>query len=104
VQPQSGRYALVAKLLSSDALRQYLRHREATYESLAQQVTILGVKQKPPVRCSKATIGHLCTGQIEGTSPERAKLIEQALEAPIGSLFVYKVARVAQGTSRRSAA
>jgi hypothetical protein len=100
-----GRYALTATVLSSTALSQYIDHRGESYASLAAKVTLLGSKVKPvPVKCSKATIGHLVTGEIKGTSPARAKLIEEALNAPIGSLFVYKVARVSQGVSRKVAA
>lgn len=90
-----GRYALTATLLSQVAFRQYLEHRGESYDSLARKVTLLGSKLRPdPVRCSKATIGHLVTGEVRGTSPRRAKLIEEALNAPTGSLFVYKVSRV----------
>lgn len=91
-----GRYALTATLLSQAAFRQYLEYRGESYGSLATKVTVLGSRVKPaPVRCSKATIGHLVTGEVRGTAPKRAKLIEEALNAPIGSLFVYKVSRVA---------
>lgn len=101
MQGIDGRYALTATLLSQTAFKQYLEHRGESYESLAAKVTVLGSKLKPaPVRCSKATIGHLVTGEIRGTAPKRAKLIEEALHAPIGSLFVYKVSRVAAATGR----
>ena len=96
-----GRYALTATVLSSTALGQYISHRGESYASLAKKVTLLGVRAKPqPVKCSKATIGHLVTGEIKGTSPARAKLIEEALNAPVGSLFVYQVARVSQASDR----
>lgn len=96
-----GRYALTATLLSSKALGQYIEHRDESYASLARKVTLLGSKAKPlPVKCSKATIGHLVTGAMKGTSPARAKLIEEALNAPTGSLFLYKVSRVSEVVSR----
>lgn len=97
----NGRYALTARLISADAFGDYLKFRDESYASLAAKVTLLGVKHKPnPLRCSKATIGHLVTGEIRGTSPARAKLIEQALNAPTGSLFLYQVTRVAQDAGR----
>lgn len=100
-----GRYALTASVLSPAALAQYIAHRGESYATLATKVTLLGLKAKPaPIKCSKATIGHLVTGEIKGTSPKRAKLIEEALNAPIGSLFVYEVTRVAQATNQRTAA
>lgn len=93
-----GRYALTAKLISEAAFRQYIEHRDESYASLAMKVTLLGSRSKPkPIRCSKAMIGHLATGECGGTNPRRAKLIEEALGAPIGSLFVYQVSRVAAG-------
>ena len=95
-----GKFALTATVLSSAALGQYIHHRGESYASLAAKVTVMGVRAKPkPIRCSKATIGHLVTGEIKGTSPARAKLIEEALNAPVGSLFVYKVTRVSQDRS-----
>jgi hypothetical protein len=92
-----GRYALTATLLSSAAFGAYIAHRGESYASLAAEVTRRGTKVKPvPVKCSKATIGHLVTGKVRGTSPKRAKLIEEALNAPVGSLFMYRVTRVSQ--------
>jgi len=93
-------YALTATLISRHAFKDYIRHRGDSYDSLAMKVKLLGAKSKPnPVTCSKATIGHLVTGEVKGTSPERAKLIEEALNAPTGSLFVYKVARISHDAS-----
>jgi hypothetical protein len=101
MQLTEGRFALTATLLSSTALGEYIAHRGESYSSLAQEVTRRGSRLKPdPVSCSKATIGHLVTGKIRGTSPKRAKLIEEALNAPVGSLFSYQVTRVAQATSQ----
>lgn len=96
-----GRYALTAELISVRAFKDYLKHREQSYDLVARKVTLLGTRVKPtPVRCSKALIGHLATGEVKGTSPARAKLIEQALDAPVGSLFVYKVSRVSADTEQ----
>jgi hypothetical protein len=100
MENREGVFTLTASLISQTAFKQYLGHRDESYESLAAKVTMLGLKCKPPLRCSKATIGHLASGFVKGTNPVRAKLIEKALEAPIGSLFVYKVSRVSQDASR----
>ena len=98
---ESGRYELTAALISETAFKQYLRHCDESYGTLAMKVTLLGAKVKPnPIKCSKAMIGHLATGECKGTSPARAKLIERALNAPTGSLFTYNVSRVAAGDSQ----
>ena len=101
---KQGRFALTATLISPPAFRDYLGFRGESYASLAAEVTRRGAREKPtPVKCSKATIGHLATGEVRGTSPRRARLIEEALNAPVGSLFAYKVTRVAQDDGRTMA-
>jgi transcriptional regulator with XRE-family HTH domain len=66
-------------------LADYLAFRRMSYAQLAQKVG-----------CSKATIGHLMTGKTSGTKPEWARAIEEALDAPSGSLFVARVSRVSE--------
>ena len=53
-------------------------------------------KDGRPVRCSRAMIGHLCSGARRNTTPAKAKAIEKALNQPIGKLFQHNVARSAQ--------
>lgn len=66
-------------------LADYIQFRRLSYAQLATKVG-----------CSKATIGHLVTGQTTSTRKEWAIAIEEALDAPAGSLFVAKVSRVSQ--------
>ena len=66
-------------------LADYLAFRRMSYAQLAAKVG-----------CSKATIGHLMTGKTTSTRKEWARAIEEALDAPAGSLFVAKVSRVSQ--------
>lgn len=46
--------------------------------------------------CSRSTIGHLRSGHIKRTNPDRARAIAAALNAPVESLFVPSVSRVSQ--------
>lgn len=73
------------KLISSQALTQYMSHRGFTIRSLAAKVG-----------CSHSVVGHLCSGKRVTCMPETAKKIERALDAPAGSLFVPQVSRVSQ--------
>lgn len=78
-----GRFGV--KLISADALAQYMKHRDFTVRTLAARVGV-----------SPATIGHLRSGARKTCKPSTAKAIERALDAPIGSLFVGEVSHVAR--------
>lgn len=69
------------------ALKQYLAYRRLSYQQLSDKCR--------PAKVSKSLIGHLVTGERRTTSPETAVAIEEALEAPPGSLFVPNVLPVA---------
>lgn len=71
------------KLISHAALAQYMEHRGFTVRTLAHRVG-----------CSHATIGHLRSGKRMTCRPATAKAIEEALQAPPGSLFVPQVSHV----------
>lgn len=75
------------ELISTDALRQYMKYRGYSVKGLADRIGV-----------SKATIGHLHSGGRKSVGPETAKAIERALDAPIGSLFVPKVSHGARAT------
>jgi len=83
------------KLISRQALRQYMDFRGETNRSLA-------MKCGPGV--GRAIIGHLRSGERQTCSPKTATAIERALNAPPGSLFVPTVATGSQATGRGSAA
>lgn len=86
-----GRFEV--KLISADALAQYMEFRGFTVRTLAERVG-----------CSPATIGHLRSGKRTQCRPEWAKKIEHHLNAPKGSLFVAQVSRVTREVGPRSAA
>lgn len=64
-------------------LEHYIKFRRMSYAQLASRVG-----------CSKATIGHLVSGHVRTTKDHWARAIEEALDAPTGSLFVPVVSRV----------
>ena len=76
--PNDGR--LEVRLISRQALAQYMSFRGHTVRSLARKVNR-----------SSSLIGHLRSGKRHTCSPEVARAIEKALDAPSGSLFVAKV-------------
>lgn len=86
-----GRFEV--KLISPDALAQYMRYRNHTVRSLAE---VTGGH--------RSTIGHLRSGKRTTCSPDLAKRIERALDAPHGSLFVPRISRVARETGRKDVA
>lgn len=73
------------ELISTDALRQYMRYRGYSVKGLADRIGV-----------SKAAIGHLHSGARKTIGPDIAKSIERALDAPIGSLFLPKVSTAAR--------
>lgn len=75
------------KLISAQALAQYMRHRDLSVRALARRVG-----------CSPATIGHLRSGARNTCKSETAKAIERCLDAPAGSLFVLHVSHVSRNT------
>ena len=78
-----GRFGV--KLISAEALAQYMKHRDFTVRTLAARVGV-----------SPATIGHLRSGKRNTCHPDTAKRIEKALDAPTGSLFIANVSHVAR--------
>jgi hypothetical protein len=76
-------------------LADYMRFRRLSYAQLAEKVHDK-TKRQIPQGPSKATIGHLITGQTTSTKKEWAAAIEEILDAPAGSLFVAKVSRVSE--------
>lgn len=85
-----GRFEV--KLISSQALAQYMKHRGFTVRSLAELVG-----------ANRSTIGHLRSGKRSTCDPAIARRIERFLDAPAGSLFVPSVSRVAREVERRVA-
>lgn len=77
------------RLISAEALAQYMGHRGFTVRSLADRVGV-----------SHSTIGHLRRGSRSTCKPKTAKAIEKALDAPAGSLFVPRVFHVASNSGR----
>ena len=81
------------RLISSDALASYMQYRDVSVRALAEKVG-----------CSRATIGHLRSGERNYIRPEWAKKIERSLDAPKGSLFVAELSTVTREVRSRSAA
>jgi transcriptional regulator with XRE-family HTH domain len=75
IQLHEGR--LDVRLISAQALRQYMEFRGHSVRSLAAKVGV-----------SHGTIGWLTSGQRTTTKPETAKRIAKALDCPVQSLFV----------------
>lgn len=86
------------ELTSRAALVQFMKYKGMSARSLAEAVTRAGVKT------SKATIGHLMSGKVKSTRPERARAIAEVLEAPVGVLFVPRVSSVTRDVARKEVA
>lgn len=72
------------RLISTDALKSYMQFRG--FRSVNELAKRVGV--------SKSTIGHLHSGSRVSCGPDVARRIEEALQAPPGSLFVAEVTPV----------
>lgn len=79
------------RLISPQALRQYMAFRRYTIRSLAKRIG-----------CSHSTIGHLVSGARKNVSPRIARSIAEALDCPVESLFVPRMSSV-QREVRRAA-
>lgn len=77
------------RLISAQALRQYMEFRGFSVRSLAAKVGV-----------SHGTIGWLTSGQRTTTKPETAKRIAKALDCPVESLFVPIVVRGSRTSGR----
>lgn len=78
------------RLISPQALAQYMRFRKYTVRSLAKRVG-----------CSHSTIGFLVKGTRKNTNPEIARNIAEALDCPVEALFVATVSPVSRETAGR---
>lgn len=76
---------LDVRLISAQALRQYMTFRGYSVRSLAKRVGV-----------SHGSIGWLTSGQRTTTKPETAKAIAKALDCPVESLFVPVVVNVSR--------
>lgn len=91
------------KLISHQALAQYMAHRDYSVRGLADAVALELKRKRINVPVSRSTIGHLRSGLRNTCRPEVAKAIEDVLGAPRGSLFVGKVSPVANNIRRGAA-
>lgn len=83
---------LFVKLISATVLDQYMKFRQETNRSLAGKV-----KRSP------ALIAHLRRGARSYCDPKLGPLIEQALNAPPGSLFFAEVHATSGCATQRTA-
>lgn len=88
------RRRLWVRLINRQVLDDYMRFRGETNRSLAT---------KTGGAARHGIIGHLRSGHRSTCSPETAKAIERALNAPPGSLFAPEVANGSEGSGRRIA-
>lgn len=73
------------RLVSADALRQYMSYRNFSTRKLAERVG-----------CSHATIGFLMKGDRKNTNPALARKIAKALDCPVESLFEASISPVSR--------
>jgi len=79
---------LWVRLISREALRQYMEFRGETNASLGRKAGV-----------SKAIVGHLRSGQRVTCTGRTAHAIERALNAPPSSLFLAAMTNAQSGTS-----
>lgn len=77
------------RLISAQALKQYMEYRGYSVRSLAAKVGV-----------SHGTIGWLTSGQRKTTKGDTAKRIAKALDCPVNALFVATVVHGARSGSR----
>ena len=80
------------RLISAQALRQYMEFRGHSVRSLAAKVGV-----------AHGTIGWLTSGQRATTKASTAKKIAKALDCPVDALFAPVVVHGSRTVSRRAA-
>lgn len=95
------------KVKDNRVLRDYLQFKRMSYADLAHRVHEIVNRGRSKAEVipgpSKATIGHLVSGETTKTKPIWATAIEEALGAPAGALFVGNVSRVSEDAERCAA-
>ena len=82
-----GRFEV--RLISSEALAQYMSFRSLSVRDLAQRAGL-----------SRAIVGHLRSGKRKNVKPATAKAVAKALDCPTEALFVPSVVHVASNVGR----
>lgn len=88
-RPSDADVRVEFRLISAQALAQYMTFRGHTVRSLAARVGR-----------SRSLIGHLRSGRRKTCAPDIARKIERELQAPPGSLFDPRLSHVASNTGR----
>lgn len=83
-------WRLDMQLKSPQMLKQYMDYKRYNIRSLAKAAGI-----------SHSTVGHLHSGKRRTCSPEVARAIEEALQAPPGLLFDPRATNVSREVGRR---
>lgn len=94
------------RLISKRAFRDYLRYRRVTNKQLAEDATRILRERGYDFRCSESTIAFLRSEKKAARwtcRPETASAIEEALNAPPGSLFAVEVLVASPIDNRRTA-
>lgn len=73
------------RLKSPEVLRQYMEYKRLTVRELAAAAKV-----------SRATVGHLRSGERNTAKPATARAIEEALGCPPGLLFEARTSSVAR--------
>ena len=77
-------------------LKRYARHHGFSVRSLADEVAR---RTKEP--CSRASIGHLFTGERKTIGDNRARALEEIFDVPRGTLFAPRLSRVSRDAKGR---
>src|SRR5690625_636761 len=89
---------LDVRLISPNAMRDYLRSRRLKFHGLAEAGTRRGV------HTSQATVGHIITRKVRHACPERARAIAEVRDVPVRMLCIDEVSIVQRDVPRTRAA
>lgn len=91
------------RLISKRAFREYMKFRNASNRSLAEDATRILREDDPNARVSESTIAFLRSEKKSARDtckPATANAIERALNAPPGSLFAVRVIGTSQSVKQ----
>jgi hypothetical protein len=94
--PAEGWRLHMKMAVPAPVLKRYAKHHGYSVRTLAEAVTRATREQ-----CSRASIGHLFSGERTTIGDNKARAIEEILDVPRGTLFVPTLSRVSRDVTGR---
>lgn len=95
--PADGWRLQMKRAVPPSVLKRYAKHHGYSVRTLAAEVS-----HRTHEPCSRASIGHLLSGERNVIGDNKARAIEEILDVPRGTLFVPALSRVARDVTGKA--